>query len=307
MVRRTRSAAQLEPGAHERVEARREAAGRAALGQIGDSNSKLGFDDSGHVLDGPVQLGDDLGRGPLLGGEDRGAHRSAKGHVDVAGHGDGGLPEAGIHPAEVDLRQVDERGAALPQLVAALVEEARAEGRGGPGADVHGGTAPQAHEDAAVAGVEGRDDELARAIGRRHPRVSLLHRQETDTGRAGHLDDGRLAVAEDSPTGPHRLQPGPEHVRLEKLAVGGRDENVEGVVAAVGNGHGDRLGVGGYGQHAFDHGLGGVVGAQAALESLGHAEDSHKGRARRPSPRGAAARGGVTGEAPCPGLRRSDR
>ena len=67
------------------------------------------------------------------------------------------------------------------------------------------------------------------------------------------------------------------------------------------------LGVGDNRQHAFHHGLGGIVGAQAALERLGHAEDSHQAAAETAGVRAANATGGVTGKAPCPGLRCSGR
>ena len=159
-------------------------------------------------------------------------------------------------------------GAARGQVPPLGVKEAKAQGPGGSGAAVDGGTAPHAHDDVPVAGVQGGSYDLADALRGGPTRVVLFLAQEPESRGAGHFHDGGLGVSQHSPLGGDGFAQGTAGQDVEAAAPGGLDENIQGIVAAVGHGESFDLGLGHGVPGSLSHGLGRLVGGKGAFKGL---------------------------------------
>jgi len=183
--------------------------------------------------------------------------------VDVHGHHHVGGAQAGIQPGHVDPVEAGQGGAAGGEVLPCGAEQPRAEGLNHPGAAVGARAAADAEHQVACDGVQGGQQELAGAGGRRGKRGRPAAGQPAQARCLGHLHDGMLAAQGEA--GLHRLAGRAAHHRVAPLVARG-DGGVDRSVPAVGDGQQDDLRTrAAPGQAATDRG-GRLRGRQAALE-----------------------------------------
>ncbi len=114
--------------------------------------------------------------------------------------------------------------------------------------------------------VEGRQDQLTGAAARGVQWIAQLRRHQMQAGGRRHLDDGALAIPQQTDEALYLVAEGGGHMEGQNAAAGGIHQGLHRPLAAISHRQFD---VGGIRQHLLETGLDGIGhrhGAEALLE-----------------------------------------
>ncbi|MNH20990.1 hypothetical protein D3C79_807810 [compost metagenome] len=114
--------------------------------------------------------------------------------------------------------------------------------------------------------LQRRQDQLAGTDAGGEQRIALLGCHQMNAGGSGHLDDGPLAIPQQTDEALHFVAERSRHFNLQDAATGGIHQGLHSALTAIGHGQFD---IGGIRQHLLETGLDGIGhrhGAQALLE-----------------------------------------
>ena len=234
----------------------------------------IGREDLGDVAETGVEGLNGLRGGAFLGGEDVcGAGGTVEGSPDVAGGGEGesgefGRRNDGGHAGEVGA------GGTGGKIRARGIEEAEAERLEEAEADVVGGAAAEAEDDAAGIGGEGGAEEFSGAVGRGAEGIAERRGNEGKTAGGGDFDERGRAIAGKAEGGFHLLEEWIVDADGNTASVCGGDENIDQTLAAIGHGHA----TGGVAETESGGGRSAGLGrGEATFEGIEGEEDVHGG------------------------------
>ena len=182
-----------------------------------------------------LQLLLDLRRSALLLSEGiGGAVLAAQGIGHIAHNGNGCVRKSFVQAADIDPVHMDQVTAEAFQLSAVRVQETDAQGSGASHAAVVGGGAADGNGDIPVALFQSVQNQLAGAVGRGIPGISLLCGYQGQTGSGSHFNDS-LIISEDAVLRTDLLHQRSMDRHCDLSAVFCLDDRVDRSLTAVGD------------------------------------------------------------------------
>ena len=175
----------------------------------------------------------------------------------------------------LDALERGKRASAGGDLNSVAIEQSVAQRLGETRAAVVGGAAADSDDDAPGARIESRAQQLTGTERRRSQRISAVRGHQHQAGGLRHLDDGRVAIAEEAVTCGEALAERPGDRELANPSAGGGDQRIDGSLAAVGHRNLIKGRSGSRSRNAESDRRGGFGGRQAALEFVRRDDHSH--------------------------------